>query len=581
MNISEIFIRRPIATALMTAGLVAFGAISFTLLPVAALPNVEFPTITVSATFPGASPDVMASTVATPLEDQFTAIPGLASMTSTSGLGSTSITLQFDLSTNITADAGYVDQAIQAASALLPKNLPAPPTYKIANPADAPILIFGVHSDAYPIQELDQYANILIGQSLSRVSGVGQVVIAGQAQPAVEVQLDPQALAAKGLGFAQVSAGLTSQSVIQPTGNLEGGRLEFPLDVNQQLETAARIPQSDRRLQQWRARRAWGHRDRGRRPKEPAHGRMVRDEAGRSSPGLQGARRQHARCRRPNPGDDAATREVRPAIGPCRPCLRPLALDPLLGLGRRVHARAGARARRHGDLPFPAQVLGDRDSEHHPAGRDRRDLRGDVSAQLQHRQSVADGAHDFHRLPRRRRDRDDREHRSPHRGGEAAARGRPRRRGRDRFHHSLHHPLARRGLHSGSLHGGCGGTPFPRIRDDDRSCDLPVGLRVADADPNDVRPVPDPGEPRAAGSLQPVARKRLQPDARPLRSRAYLDVCSPVSDANGQYRPDRPDGRPLHRHSEGVPARTGHRHLHRRRAGARGHRVRDDRWDRE
>ena len=241
MNISEIFIRRPIATALMTAGLVAFGAISFKLLPVAALPNVEFPTITVSATFPGASPDVMASTVATPLEDQFTAIPGLASMTSTSGLGSTSITLQFDLSTNITADAGYVDQAIQAASALLPKNLPAPPTYKIANPADAPILIFGVHSDAYPIQELDQYANILIGQSLSRVSGVGQVVIAGQAQPAVEVQLDPQALAAKGLGFAQVSAGLTSQSVIQPTGNLEGGRLEFPLDVNQQLETAAQF----------------------------------------------------------------------------------------------------------------------------------------------------------------------------------------------------------------------------------------------------------------------------------------------------------------------------------------------------
>jgi len=128
MNISEIFIRRPIATALMAAGLTAFGAVSFTLLPVAALPNVEFPTITVSATFPGASPTVMASTVATPLEDQFTAIPGLWSMTSTSGLGSTSITLQFDLSTTITADAGYVEQAIQAATALLPKNLPTPPT---------------------------------------------------------------------------------------------------------------------------------------------------------------------------------------------------------------------------------------------------------------------------------------------------------------------------------------------------------------------------------------------------------------------------------------------------------------------
>ena len=238
MSISEIFIRRPIATALMTAGLVAFGALSFKLLPVAALPNVEFPTISVSAKLPGASPTVMASTVATPLEDQFTAIPGLSSMTSTSGLGSTSITLQFDLSTSITADAGYVEQAIQAATALLPKSLPTPPTYKVANPADAPILIYAVHSDAYPVQELDQYANILLGQSLSRVSGVGQVVIAGQAEPAVQVRLNPEALAAKGLGFAQVSAALNSQSALEPTGNLEGHHEQFPLDVNQQLTTA-------------------------------------------------------------------------------------------------------------------------------------------------------------------------------------------------------------------------------------------------------------------------------------------------------------------------------------------------------
>ena len=241
MNISEIFIRRPIATALMTAGLFAFGAVCFTLLPVAALPNVEFPTIVVSAQLPGASPTVMASTVATPLEDQFTAIPGLASMTSTSGLGTTSITLQFDLSVSITAAAGYVEQAIQAASALLPKDLPTPPTYKEANPADAPILIYAVHSDAYPIQELDQYANILIGQSLSRVTGVGQVAIAGQAQPAVQVRLNPNALAAKGLGFAQISAALTSESALQPTGNLEGRHEEFPLDVNQQLTNAAQF----------------------------------------------------------------------------------------------------------------------------------------------------------------------------------------------------------------------------------------------------------------------------------------------------------------------------------------------------
>jgi len=241
MNISEIFIRRPIATALMTLGLFAFGVVSYTLLPVAALPNVQFPTIVVSAQLPGASPTVMASTVATPLEDQFTAIPGLSSMTSTSGLGTTSITLQFDLSVDITAAAGFVEQSIQAASALLPKNLPTPPTYKEANPADAPILIYAVHSDAYPIQELDQYANILLGQSLSRVSGVGQVSIAGQAQPAVQVRLNPDALAAKGLGFAQISAALTAASVLQPTGNLEGRHEEFPLDVNQELTNAAQF----------------------------------------------------------------------------------------------------------------------------------------------------------------------------------------------------------------------------------------------------------------------------------------------------------------------------------------------------
>ncbi len=241
MNISEVFIRRPIATALMTAGLFAFGIVCFTLLPVAALPNVEFPTISVSASLPGASATVMASTVATPLEDQFTAIPGLAAMTSTSGLGSTSITLQFDLSTSLTRDAGYVEQAIAAASGLLPKTMPTPPTYRVANPADTPVIIYAVHSDAYPIQELDQYANILLAQSLSRVSGVGQVIIAGQAQPAVRVELNPNALAAKGLGLAQISAALTSQSVLQPTGNLEGHHLEFPLDVNQQLTDAAQF----------------------------------------------------------------------------------------------------------------------------------------------------------------------------------------------------------------------------------------------------------------------------------------------------------------------------------------------------
>ena len=195
MSISEIFIRRPIATALLMAGILVFGMATYTLLPVAALPNVDFPTISVSAQLPGASPETMAASVATPLEQQFAAIPGLAQMTSTSGLGTTSITLQFDLARNIDGAAEDVQTAINAASGLLPKTLPTPPTFKKTNPADRAILIYAVSSDAMPIQDVDEYAYNVLAESLSRVTGVSQVNIAGQQIPAAHVQVNPIALA--------------------------------------------------------------------------------------------------------------------------------------------------------------------------------------------------------------------------------------------------------------------------------------------------------------------------------------------------------------------------------------------------
>jgi AcrB/AcrD/AcrF family len=167
MNISEVFIRRPIATTLLMGGIFLFGLVSYELLPVAALPNVDFPTIVVTAQLPGANPTTMSETVATPLENQFTQIPGLAQMTSTSGLGQTTITLQFDLSVDINAAASQVQQEIQAASGLLPKNMPTPPTYRNTNPADRPILIYAVHSDAMPVYQVDAYANAVLAQSLS------------------------------------------------------------------------------------------------------------------------------------------------------------------------------------------------------------------------------------------------------------------------------------------------------------------------------------------------------------------------------------------------------------------------------
>ncbi|MFZ3236290.1 MAG: efflux RND transporter permease subunit, partial [Stellaceae bacterium] len=208
MTISEPFIRRPIATALLMAALLGFGVICYRLLPVSALPSVEFPTISVSAQLPGASPATMADTVATPLEEQFTAIPGLSFMSSSSGLGSTSITLQFNLTSDINADAQFVQTAINEAQGVLPKTLPTPPTYRETNPAERPVLIYAIYSGAMPLYEIDQYANVMLAEQLSTVSGVGQVIIAGQQQPAVHIEVNPQQLAELGIGLSQVATAL-------------------------------------------------------------------------------------------------------------------------------------------------------------------------------------------------------------------------------------------------------------------------------------------------------------------------------------------------------------------------------------
>jgi hydrophobe/amphiphile efflux-1 (HAE1) family protein len=235
MSISELFIRRPIATALLMAGILVFGMATFTLLPISALPNVDFPTIAVTAQLPGASPETMAASVATPLEQQFASIPGLAQMTSTSGLGTTSITLQFDLARNIDGAAEDVTTAINAASGVLPKTLPSPPTFKKTNPADRAILIYAVSSDAMPIQDLDQYAYNVLAESLSRVNGVSQVNIAGEQIPATHVQVNPIALAERGISLEDVRTALVNATTDLPKGNLEGEHQEFSLDTNDQL----------------------------------------------------------------------------------------------------------------------------------------------------------------------------------------------------------------------------------------------------------------------------------------------------------------------------------------------------------
>jgi hydrophobe/amphiphile efflux-1 (HAE1) family protein len=238
MSISEPFIRRPIGTSLLMLGVLVFGIGAFGLLPVAPLPNVDFPTITVTASYPGASPQTMASAIATPLETQFTSLPALDQMTSLSGVGTTTITLQFDLSRNIDGAAGDVLTAINAASGVLPKDLPSPPTYRKVNPADFAILIYAVHSDAVPEYRLDDYANTVLGQRLSTVPGVGQVSIFGQKLYAARVQVNPSALAAHGIGLEDVRNALLNATVNTPKGSIEGEHEVVALETNDQLFNA-------------------------------------------------------------------------------------------------------------------------------------------------------------------------------------------------------------------------------------------------------------------------------------------------------------------------------------------------------
>jgi hydrophobe/amphiphile efflux-1 (HAE1) family protein len=235
MNISEPFIRRPIATSLLMLGVLVFGIGAYQLLPVAAVPNVDFPTITVSAQYPGADPSTMASSVATPLETQFTAIPSLSQMTSFSGVGITSITLQFDLSRNIDAAASDVQQAINAAAGVLPQGMPTPPTYRKVNPADFPILIYAIHSDAVPAYKIDDYANNVIADQLSTQPGVGQVSVFGSMPYAARVQINPASLAAKGIGLEDVRTALINATVNNPKGAIENEHESVSLDTNDQL----------------------------------------------------------------------------------------------------------------------------------------------------------------------------------------------------------------------------------------------------------------------------------------------------------------------------------------------------------
>ncbi len=234
-GISAPFIKHPVATTLLMLAIFCLGLVAYPLLPVAPLPQVDFPTVQVSASLPGGSPDTMASSVAQPLERQFAQIPGVSQLTSTSSLGSTSITIQFDLDRNIDGAANDVQAAINAAGGQLPKNLPSPPTWRKVNPADSPIMLLSATSDILPLTVVDDNADTKIAQQISQISGVSQVSIGGEQKPSIRVQIDPAKLVTKGLSLEDVRNVLSVTTVNSAKGSIDGARQSFTIYANDQL----------------------------------------------------------------------------------------------------------------------------------------------------------------------------------------------------------------------------------------------------------------------------------------------------------------------------------------------------------
>ena len=572
MSISDPFLKRPIATSLLMLGILFFGCVAYRQLPIAALPSVDFPTINVSVQYPGASPDTMASSVATPLEQQFAAISGLDTMTSSSGVGTTSITLQFVLDRNIDGAAQDVQTAINAASGLLPTDLPNPPTYRKSNPADRPILIYALHSSVLPIWQVDDYAEVIIGQNLSTVSGVSQVIVAGAQKYAVRAQMNPRALAAHGIGLEDVRTALVATSINRPKGNLENAHQSTALDTNDQLLNAAafrdvviayrngaavQLKDLGDAIDSVELNRVGAWYD-----NEPAILLLVQREAGANT--IATAERVAGRMRALRasvPGNVAID-----LISDRTQTIRASVADVQFTLLLSVSLVVGVI------FVFLRKAVGDGDPRGGRAAVDHRHVRRHVSARLQPRQPVADGPDDRGRLPGRRCDRDDREHRPLHRGGRHAVRRRGQRRRADGVHHPVDHPVAGRRLHPAAADGRDRRTAVPRVRRHRDDGDPAVGRHRADADAGDVRAVPEtrelgergPGPWAEAGfdallhgydrGLRWVLRHQFPT----LLFTVALMCCH---------------GRALRRGSQGILPAAGHR-LHLRRGGrSRGHLV--------
>ena len=383
-GISAPFIHRPVATTLLMVAILLVGLVAYPNLPVAPLPQVDFPTISVSASLPGASPETMATSVAQPLERQIAQIPGVSQMTSTSALGVTAVTVQFDLNRNIDAAANDIQAAINAAAGQLPKDLPSPPTYRKVNPSDTPILILSVQSDVEPIIDVDDVAENILAQRISQISGVSLVRVGGQQTPAIRIQVDPAKLVEKGLQLEDVRQQIGIATVDSPKGALIGPKQTFTIYDNDQLTVAK--PWNDVIIA-YRNGAPVRVRDIGRAVAGPADTTQAAWSNGKSSVFL-------VIWKQPGANVIDTVEAIKRALGPLQAAIprnihvkilsdRTLTIRAV-GARRPVHADAHHRARRDGDFHIPAQRVDDghsrRDDSAFAAGRLRADVGGRATA---------------------------------------------------------------------------------------------------------------------------------------------------------------------------------------------------------
>ena len=413
MSISRPFVYRRIGTCLLALGMVLIGVVAYRGLPVSSLPEVDFPTIQVTANLPGASAQTMATSVATPLERAFSNIPNVTQMTSSSSLGLTTIVLQFSLNRNIDGAAQDVQTEIQAAAGLLPKDMPSPPTFSKVNPANASIISLALTSPTLPLTELDQYAENYLAQPISQLPGVGMIDYHGQLRPAVRLRIDPEKLAGLGLTLDDVRKAIGGATLDAPKGTLNGPNQSVVLNTTDQLLTAAAYRDM---VVAYRNNAPIRLADIGTvvdAPEDVYEGAWLNGQRAiildvAQQPGSNVVKTiQNIKRKIPELPGRAACRGRTASGG------RSHADHSCLGQRRADDDADLHRPRGDGDLRLPAQCLGDADPEPDHSAVPDRDLRGHVSPGLQPRQPVPDGPDHRGRLRRRRRNRGDRER---HRG---------------------------------------------------------------------------------------------------------------------------------------------------------------------